>query len=701
MNTPSEKHSDNNSDLHLQPTQVVVDTEGSGPVNKISDVDHERYPTAQTSKVDSGENRFVREGPLSGTLFEGKYKVGELIGEGGMGQVYKATHVMMKKTVALKILQSVLSAQPDIVERFRREAESADRLSSAHIINVRDFGRSSDGLFYLVMEYVEGIPLSNFLFEGPMDWRRASRIMMQILSALEDAHRNGIIHRDLKPDNIMISTSEGGEEIVKILDFGIAKLAEGEEKGMQVTRAGMIFGTPSYISPEQAKGQNVTPASDLYSAGIIFYQMLVGELPFTAESTIDLINKHIKEIPPPVRKFRPDVPPEIEFLISRSLSKKSKDRPKNAFEMKAVLGNALNLTKFIETVPISLSGRFQDFFVTAFGKFILFLFTLVLLSGVFYFMFIRQTSNQTSGDVVKHSENVSKKNVGDVKSVNKSSGKNEPDVIELLIKKGKLAEALSIAEEDLKKNPSNKTAVQNLGKVRKLFVEKGKKSALVELAAITDNAGIDGYIVKLRLWLSWFPTDGELNYFIALAYSRQKNHSTSIKHFNKALLLKPDLGIKKESKVFIIKYLRNKKQWIRSLMVKTVQETYGNAKPENLVFLLEIINDEKVDVDERYSIYRFVQLRGLSKGIRQMDFWKWQLKWSTVCSVRKEACQWFKNNGTRNEVRFLKRELKTKYYRTGSGAKVSTACYLQDLRSAINESGKRRPPTKKARPMKK
>ncbi|MBU1219323.1 serine/threonine protein kinase [Myxococcota bacterium] len=678
--------------IHSSSTSIINEK----PLLKTSANIEERVPTVETAGITtSSENRISREGPLSGSLFEGKYKVGELIGEGGMGQVYKATHVMMKKTVALKILQSVLSSQIDIVERFRREAESAGKLRNPHIINVLDFGRNSDGIFYLVMEFVEGIPLSNYLFEGPMDWRRACRIMMQILTALEEAHKNGIIHRDLKPDNIMISTEEGGEEFVKILDFGIAKLAEGEERGMQVTRAGMIFGTPSYISPEQAKGQSVTGSSDIYSAGIIFFQMVTGKLPFTANSTIDLINKHIKEPPPSPRSLRPDLPPDIEILILRALAKKPKDRPKNAFEMKAIIGNALHLTKFIETQSIGVSGKVSDFFVSTFGKVVMSISTISILAGLFYFMFLKD-SPEDSKNTTDTDKKIITKPIEQVKTDNP---KTDIDVIELLIKKDKLTEALSIADEDIKKNPGNKKAIENLQKVRKLFVEKAKKTVLVELAAINEPILLDQYIVKLKKWLDWLPTDGDLNYFLAMAYSQQKNHSKAINHLSKSLLLKPTLKNQKEIKAFIGKYIRDKHQWIRSLIVKVIKESYGGANVGDLAFLIPIINDNKIDVDERYEIYKFALLRGISSGIDERGFWEYQLKWSTSCKVRQESCKWFENHGIRTDVKFLQKEFKVKYFKTGGGVRVNANCYRKELTSAIVAAGKRKTPPMKSEPV--
>ena len=340
----------------------------------------------EADKEGEPERRFD-EGPLTGIIFEGKYKVGKLIGEGGMGMVYKATHIMMKKTVALKILLPVLGGKLDMIERFRREAESAARLNNPHIVNVLDFGRSDDGTFYLVMDYADGVPLTNHLLEGPMTWKRACRLMSQVLDGLQAAHDNGIIHRDLKPDNIMVMRTEGGRELIKILDFGIAKLSQPDGEGLEITRMGMVFGTPSYISPEQAQGRVVTHAADIYSAGVIFFQMVTGRLPFKGESTIDLINKHINEPPPRPQSIVKNIPSDLDLLILQSLAKDPKERPKTAYEMKAFIGNQLQVTTFKTTVPIKVSSRFQDFFFTALGKFFMALIVLGVLGGAGAYFF--------------------------------------------------------------------------------------------------------------------------------------------------------------------------------------------------------------------------------------------------------------------------------------------------------------------------
>ncbi|MGM0596384.1 MAG: serine/threonine protein kinase [Myxococcota bacterium] len=376
--------------VQVDSSEVQVTSEEFPPKNnednKSTHVLKKNRKTEVLSSDSQNQDKHLEDGPLTGRFFEGKYKVGKLLGEGGMGQVYKATHVMMRSEVALKILLPDFIQKTDIVERFRREAESASRLNSPNIINVKDFGRSEDNIFYLVMEYVDGISLGNHFLDAPFNWRRSCRLMIQILQALDLAHQNGIIHRDLKPDNIMIVEDKGGEELVKILDFGIAKLNENTND-IQVTKAGMIFGTPTYLSPEQAQGKTVTFAADIYSAGILLYQMVTGRLPFESESTINLINAHINEPPPRPSQYVNSLPEGLESIILKSLSKNPRERFNSAYHMQVALEKLLEIPSARTTIPIKVSSRMGDFFYTRLGKLLIFVLPLILLAGIAFFFF--------------------------------------------------------------------------------------------------------------------------------------------------------------------------------------------------------------------------------------------------------------------------------------------------------------------------
>ncbi len=292
---------------------------------------------ASDSFRDEEETRFG----LVGTVLAERYAISRRLGEGGMGIVYAARHVNLDKDVAVKILLPELSNIPGVSERFEREARSLSRLDHPGIVRVMDFGQTSDGLCYLVMDYVEGRPLSDILKEeAPLSETRAVNLARQILLALAHAHDIGIIHRDLKPDNIMVVSPGTPQESIRILDFGIAKMLEQDqphkEETQPLTRAGMVFGTPEYLAPEQAAGEPdlVDARSDLYTVGIILFEMLTGRRPFEAPTRMALLNQHITKEPPrlsealPSRKF----PPALEEIVAKALAKDREDRFQSALE---------------------------------------------------------------------------------------------------------------------------------------------------------------------------------------------------------------------------------------------------------------------------------------------------------------------------------------------------------------------------------
>jgi serine/threonine-protein kinase len=276
-----------------------------------------------------------------GRTFAGKYRVEQMIGEGGMGKVYKATQLALDKPVVLKVLRQALLGDERTVARFQREAKAASRLNHPNSISVLDFGQADDGAMYIAMEYVQGKDLHQILSrEWPLPEARVMRIMSQVLSALADAHSVGVIHRDLKPENIMVSQGRSEPDFVKVLDFGIAKIVDGsEDEGPALTRAGFVCGTPEYMSPEQARGAKLDHRSDLYAVGVILYQLVTGMLPFDSDSAVGFATKHLTEIPPPPTKRRPDarVSPAMERLIMKALSKNPDERPQTAEQFRAEL----------------------------------------------------------------------------------------------------------------------------------------------------------------------------------------------------------------------------------------------------------------------------------------------------------------------------------------------------------------------------
>jgi serine/threonine-protein kinase len=269
-----------------------------------------------------------------------KYQVEALIGEGGMGKVYRARQVALDKLVVLKVLRHTLLGDDRTVARFKREAKAASRLNHPNSISILDFGIAEDGALFIAMEFVPGQDLHTVLSkDGPLPEQRIARIVSQVLSALYDAHNAGVIHRDLKPENIMVEQRRNEPDFVKVLDFGIAKIQDAEGEGPALTRTGFVCGTPEYMSPEQARGATLDHRSDLYAVGVILYQLLTGRLPFESDSAVGYATKHLTEEPLPPSRKRPElrVSPAMERLIMRALSKSPDDRPQDAEAFKAEL----------------------------------------------------------------------------------------------------------------------------------------------------------------------------------------------------------------------------------------------------------------------------------------------------------------------------------------------------------------------------
>jgi len=274
--------------------------------------------------------------PLIGTIVSDRYRIIRKVGEGGMGAVYQAEHAVIEKRVALKILFADLTRRPDLVMRFLQEAKSASRLGQENVIDISDFGQSSDGLVYIAMEFLDGQDLGRTLrAEKQMPWRRARPILMQIAKGLRAAHAKGIIHRDMKPENIYLVQKEGKPDFVKVLDFGIAKVVSADDNdGPRLTQTGMIFGTPEYMSPEQAQGHPPDHRVDVYAVGCIMYHMLTGVVPFTADSFMGILTKHLLEPVIPPRRRRPDldIAADVEAVCLRAMEK---DRDKRYPDMDA------------------------------------------------------------------------------------------------------------------------------------------------------------------------------------------------------------------------------------------------------------------------------------------------------------------------------------------------------------------------------
>lgn len=325
----------------------------SGKVSDESDPDDDLVlPASGTgdsggSSVDDSVERLDderEEGQRVGERLSGRYDLTDFIERGAMGEVYKAEHALMKKTVAVKILHSDVTGQGKIVERFRREAQAAANIDHPNVCVATDFGRTDSGDFFLVMEFLEGRTLQETIDEeGPFETERALHIANQIASALVRAHAVGVIHRDLKPANIMLVDRGEDTDFVKILDFGIARVRMSDETP-ELTKTGAVFGTPSYMSPEQAAGDPVDHRTDLYALGNVLFQMLTGRRVFEADRGAQVMAMHVSKAPPDPNEFAPQpIDRELEVLISELLEKDPDLRPQTAKKLQERL---LGLERF-------------------------------------------------------------------------------------------------------------------------------------------------------------------------------------------------------------------------------------------------------------------------------------------------------------------------------------------------------------------
>jgi serine/threonine protein kinase len=285
-------------------------------------------------------------------ILNGQFQILQKIGSGGMGAVYKALQREMNRMVAVKILHPKLANRKDLVSRFRREARAMSQLSHPNTTKVFLYGELEDGSLYIIMEFLEGKNLNQTVrADGPFPMERALPILINVCGALDEAHRAGIIHRDLKPENIFLCQAVGMKDYAKVLDFGLAKVGERQMRpgSIILTQEGMVFGTPEFMSPEQAQGKPLTPASDIYSLAVILYEVLTGKLPFDAKSAMDYIQLHVTAKPTSLNARVPGktFPPLLEQIIDRALSKRPEDRFATAADfaqaMQTVLQGALQL----------------------------------------------------------------------------------------------------------------------------------------------------------------------------------------------------------------------------------------------------------------------------------------------------------------------------------------------------------------------
>jgi len=295
--------------------------------------------------------------PMPGRVIGGNFRVDKLIGAGAMGNVYKALQLSLGKPVAVKILHHHLHKDERLVARFKREAKSASLLNHPNSIQIIDSGEDADGTLYIAMELLTGRDLAQVIRDDfPLPLLRVGRIMTQVLSALDEAHAQGVIHRDLKPSNIMLIERRGEKDFVKVCDFGIAKATLGDgadDRSAMLTVQGLVCGTPEYMSPEQARAEPLDGRSDLYSAAVILYQLVTGDIPFRAESAMGIISRHLVEPPEPPSRRRPDlnIPTIVDEVVLSGMEKTPHLRFESAVEFREAIESMIRAVSGLPVAP--------------------------------------------------------------------------------------------------------------------------------------------------------------------------------------------------------------------------------------------------------------------------------------------------------------------------------------------------------------
>jgi eukaryotic-like serine/threonine-protein kinase len=290
-------------------------------------------------------------------VVDGRYRVMEVIGRGGMGVVYRVEHLRMGKVAAMKVLHRDLASDPDVVHRFEREAAAVSKLHHPHTVQVFDFG-TAQGALYLIMEYVRGLDLSHIIQrDGPMPWSRAAPLLAQICGALQEAHELGIVHRDLKPENVLITRTTGGRDYAKVLDFGLAKLEQVQEPTTATDRQ-QIVGTPYFMSPEQIRGDEVDARSDIYSFGALMFELVTGQHLFTGSTAVGVLTKHLTAEPdaPSMRAPRQGIDPQVDAICRKAVAKDPTERFQNAVDLAETIEEVYAETVGFSTGPGSRSS---------------------------------------------------------------------------------------------------------------------------------------------------------------------------------------------------------------------------------------------------------------------------------------------------------------------------------------------------------
>ncbi|MCD6496877.1 MAG: protein kinase [Deltaproteobacteria bacterium] len=628
--SPSPIHPASESRTQLAPGDVSWDG-ASQPATKAIVLE----PKQKTAR--SEPRRMLSGASLTGSMLAERYQVEERIGEGGMGIVYKATHVGLQKPVAVKVLMPELNSISGIVERFEREARSLSRLDHPGIVRVMDFGKSGKGLLYLVMDYVDGIPLSSLIRrEGPFSAERAVALTRQILLALSHAHNLGVVHRDLKPDNIMVLDAGSVTEHIRILDFGIAKIVEESDSpnSEPLTKAGMVFGTPEYLSPEQAAGEaeSVDATSDLYTVGIILYEMLTKRRPFESTNRMALLNQHMTKKPCLVSEVEgaATIPTELDQIIMRALEKKREDRFASAMQFYAALSAVPVEQRPMTFWPGAVPPMNTLPPVQVIHKSRLRLWHYILMAAILgagaagtYFI-LRHTTRP-----------VPQKRLTDLED-----------------------------EKDLLKG-LDKSLIPDVRAARGHLVALRPKKAIRILKPLTEK----------------YPNQPVLFYLIGRAYlmtGTRANDIRALDAFTKAMQLAPSYRKHKRIHEQIASLLRSKYRSVRKATITFVDEQLGADAAD----IIERTSKQHPDYEVIRELLVVAEKHGIGKTVDKYRLYQLMLRDSPLCIERREAARQLMLLADPSALPFLKKALHRKPWRYG-GRKKSNTCIKPTLEQAI------------------
>ena len=320
---------------------------------------HKRCPTCS---LPLGAHTLRAGTELKGMLLEGKYELDAFLKEGGMGWVYRGKHIVLGHSVAVKLMKPGKTSDKNRIMRFKREAKAVSLLQHPHIVSITDFGQTAGGQLFIVSEFIPGVTLTEILYEtGPLPFSRVLRVFAQVMAAVEEAHGNQVIHRDLKPENIMVTTLRGGEDFVKLLDFGIAKMFGGPPS-LNVTVAGEVCGTPSYMAPEQIRGKPPTVQTDVYALGVLIFELLTGHAPFRGSTVEETLSMHLYEPRPSLitESLHGDIPQSVEDVFQRALAVSPRERFQSVSEMRSALFSVTSELPVVAHLPCTACNRPPD-----------------------------------------------------------------------------------------------------------------------------------------------------------------------------------------------------------------------------------------------------------------------------------------------------------------------------------------------------